>query len=238
MSEPVCQARYQPTRSSSACWRVELRRPAEVGVSAAGVELEVAGFVRVGSLVENPGGAVAPESRPSVRRSRRRGERLSRRGRSCRRSRSVRVVGEKLFGQPDVAMQRLEHMLPGANGVGPANADRLAGEKAANEIGDEAIDGPVAATDDIAGASGGDGYAMTVGLAEGVDGKVRLAEGGADDLGAGLAAGVGVVAAERIGLAVGPDPLLVLVTLVGGDGDDGGARWGFGVRRRGRARCR
>jgi hypothetical protein len=40
---------------------------------------------------------------------------------------------------------------------------------------------------------------VTVGLSEGVDGKVRLAEGGADDLGAGLAAGVGVVPAERIG---------------------------------------
>jgi hypothetical protein len=33
---------------------IELRGPAKVGVGAAGVELEVAGFVRAGSLVEDP----------------------------------------------------------------------------------------------------------------------------------------------------------------------------------------
>src|ERR1700722_1659318 len=41
---------------------IELRGPAEVGVGAAGVELEVASLVRAGSLVEDPGGAVAPET--------------------------------------------------------------------------------------------------------------------------------------------------------------------------------
>ncbi len=62
---------------------------------------------------------------------------------------------------------------------------------------------------------------MAAGLAEFGDGEVGLAVGGGDDLGAGLGGGIGVVTAERIGLAVAPDPLLVLVALVGGDGDDG-----------------
>ena len=42
-------------------FEVEAGGPVEVGVGAAGVELEVAGFVGAGVRVEDPGGSVAPE---------------------------------------------------------------------------------------------------------------------------------------------------------------------------------
>ena len=98
-------------------------------------------------------------------------------------------------------MERFEDVLPGADGEGAADADGLACEEAADEVGDEAVGGPVAAADDVAGARGGEGDAV---FGELVDGEEGLAVGGGDDLGAGLGAGVGVVAAEGVGLAVGP----------------------------------
>ena len=51
-------------------------------------------------------------------------------------------------------------------------------------------------------------------------GEERAAEGGGHELRAALGAGVGVVAAHRLVLAVAPLPLAVLVALVGGDVDD------------------
>jgi len=109
-------------------------------------------------------------------------------------------------------------MLPGPDGVGAADEDGLFGEEAADEVGDETVSRPVAATDDVAGAGGGEGDAVVGEFGEGEEG---LAVGGGDDLSAGLGAGVRVIAAEGISLAIAPDPFLVLIALVGGDGDDG-----------------
>ncbi len=53
------------------------------------------------------------------------------------------------------------------------------------------------------------------------DREEGLAVGGGDQLGAGFGGGVGVVAAQRVGLAVAPVPFPVFVALVGGDGNDG-----------------
>jgi hypothetical protein len=133
------------------------------------------------------------------------------------------IGDEELLSEADVAVEGLEDVLPGADGVRAANADGLAGEEAADEVGDEAVGGPVAATDDVASAGGGDGDAV---LGEFGDGEIRLAVGGGDDFGARLGARVGVVAAQRVGLAVAPHPFLVLVAFVGGDGDHGADGWG------------
>ena len=62
-----------------------------------------------------------------------------------------------MFGEGDVAVEGLEDVLPGADGVRAADADGLAGEEAADEVGDEAVERPVASADDVAGAGGGDG---------------------------------------------------------------------------------
>ena len=56
-------------------------------------------------------------------------------GEACRVWRS----GEEFFGEAHVAVQRFEDMLPGTNGMGTADAHGLAGEEAANEIGDETV---------------------------------------------------------------------------------------------------
>ncbi len=201
---------------------LEARVPGELGAGAAGVEFEVAGFVDGGVFVEDPGGVVAPV--------------LDHAGDDPADGLGVVVGGaevegggvaggaggEEVLGELDVAEDGFEDVLPGADGVGAADADGLAGEEAADEVGDEAVGGPVAAADDVAGACGGDG-AVVVGDA--VDGEVTLAEGGGDDLGAGLGAGVGVVAAERVGFAVAPEPLFVFVALVGGDAYHGSHAW-------------
>ena len=47
---------------------------------------------------------------------------------------------QELFGEQDVAVEGLEDVLPGADGVGAADADGLAGEEAADEVGDEAVE--------------------------------------------------------------------------------------------------
>lgn len=51
------------------------------------------------------------------------------------------VVGEELLGEEDVAGQRFEDVLPGADGEETAIADGLAGEEAPDQVGDEAIRG-------------------------------------------------------------------------------------------------
>ena len=51
--------------------------------------------------------------------------------------------------------------------------------------------------------------------------KKRISIGAGDQFRTGLTVAVGIVAAERIVLAIGPDPLLILIAFVGGDDDDG-----------------
>ena len=103
------------------------------------------------------------------------------------------VGREQVLGEAHVAVKGLEDVLPGADGVRAAGGDGGSGEKTADEVGNEAVERPVAAANDVAGAGGGYGYAMPGEVAGGEEG---LAEGGGDDLGAGLGGGVGVVAAE------------------------------------------
>ncbi len=47
-------------------FEVEVRGPVEVGVGAAGVELEVVGLVGAGGFVEDPGGVRRPRMRSCV----------------------------------------------------------------------------------------------------------------------------------------------------------------------------
>ena len=64
----------------------------------------------------------------------------------------------------------------------------------------------------------------------------RVPVGRADHLRSGLAAGIGIVAAEGLVLAVAPEPFLVLVAFVGGDDDHGTDGWAaaYGVQEVGR----
>src|SRR6185437_3904097 len=109
-------------------------------------------------------------------------------------------------------------MLPGPGCVGIADTKRLAGSECSNDVDDEAIGGPISPADHIAGAGSGDGdFVLRVFLGR----KKRVSIGAGDQFRTGLAVAVGIVPAEGIVLAIGPDPLLILITFIGGDDDDG-----------------
>ena len=54
----------------------------------------------------------------------------------------------------EVAAVRVEHVLPGRTASGLRTTTGVAGERAAHQVGDQAIGGPVAAADHVAGARG------------------------------------------------------------------------------------
>ena len=65
--------------------------------------------------------------------------------------RRARVV-EQALGQQQVAVQRLEHVLPRPQRLRVAKHDRLGPLDRANDVGDDAVDRPVAAADHVARA--------------------------------------------------------------------------------------
>ena len=207
--------------------RAVLRRscggPCQFGAGLAGIEFEVSGFVNGGGVVDGPGGVIAPA--------------LGHGGGDLIHGPCIvipwtevpgrcelRFSGEKAFGEREISGEGFEDVLPGPNGFWPADQDGFAGAESADEVGDEAIAGPVAASDDVARTSGGEQDAMPVGR---LMLKERRAVRGADDLRASFAAAIGIVSAERICFAISPVPLTVLVALVRGD-DDRSANGGRG----------
>ena len=117
------------------------------------------------------------------------------------------------LGQRQVTPQGLQHMLPGANGVGVANFHALVCGEGAQDIGHQPVCRPVAAAQHIAGPCRchGNTVARMVGGVE-----VGRAIAGGHQFGASLAVAVGVIAAHGFVLAVAPDPFAVFVALVGG----------------------
>ena len=120
----------------------------------------------------------------------------------------------ELLRQHQITGQRLQHMLPGAGGVGVADVDRTAFCDGAHDIRNEPVVCPIAAADDVARPAGSDRHAM---LFVFIRMEVGVAVCGRHQFCAALAAGVGIVTAHRFILAVAPCPFAVLVTLIGGD---------------------
>jgi hypothetical protein len=63
---------------------------------------------------------------------------------------------EKALGKHEIRAQRIEHVLPGANGAWIADARRNATDKGRDQIGQQAVSRPIAAAERVAGARGGD----------------------------------------------------------------------------------
>ena len=63
----------------------------------------------------------------------------------------------KFFRERQISAQRFQDVLPGSGCHGIANLQRRRGFECAHDVGDQAISGPVAAADDIAGARCGYG---------------------------------------------------------------------------------
>ncbi len=108
-------------------------------------------------------------------------------------------------------MQRFENMLPRTNGMRTANAYWLPREEAPHEIRKKPVGRPVASADHITRTGSRNTNPM---FGQPVDRKIRLPKSSDDDFGAGLRAGVGIVAAQRISLTIGPYPLFILITFV------------------------
>ncbi len=125
------------------CLETEARTPAEFGMRVAGIEFQVASLVNPGSIVADPRRSGPPETDkpvsdafdgPCVVVA---GTKVKSGGRpGCFRQGGVR--------KSDVALKRLEHMLPGSYCFRAANEDRISRFKTANEVRHQTIFGPVA----------------------------------------------------------------------------------------------
>ena len=66
----------------------------------------------------------------------------------------------ELRREPEITAQRFEHMLPRARGGFVPHGNRFAALQRAAAVGHDAVLGPVAAADDVAGAGAGDLHRM------------------------------------------------------------------------------
>ena len=129
--------------------------PAEAGASLGDVELEVVGLVGMLVGVGDPTGSPAPKFRGLFDDPAHRARILIIRPKIP----AFGVGGAVLikpFGQQEIAAQGFQYMLPGANGVGVADAGGLAAFEGGQQVGDQPVLGPVAAADDVTGPDSGD----------------------------------------------------------------------------------
>src|SRR6202043_2627496 len=134
--------------------------PAEVSASTRGVELELARLVWVGTFVVGDAQLIwpqlghAPHYPADLPRVVVGGAEVPSAG---------KVGGiPQCLSEHEIAGERVEHVLPRANGIGVADVDGLAGERGAHDVGDAPVGGPVAAADHVAGAGGGEACAVGV----------------------------------------------------------------------------
>ena len=114
-------------------------------------------------------------------------------------------VGEELFRQEQVAQQRLDDELPGANRIRVAQPEWGFGGHRPPRVGQQAIGGDVASADHVAGTRNGHRGGRAVG-------ERTQAAGG--NVGARLGGAVRVVSTERVGLGERPASAVVGVDLV------------------------
>ena len=112
------------------------------------------------AIPPSPRLAVAPPQARALCDTTRLGVRSSRRRRRQRQDRRRRRRGRATAcSEPEVARERLEHVLPGPHGVRVAHLDRCAGDERPDAVGHDAVRRPVAAADHVAGAGAGDAAA-------------------------------------------------------------------------------
>ena len=129
----------------------------------------------------------------------------------------ARRPAEKPVPEPKVTGQRVEHGLPRPHRLRVAHRHRLPAVQGAHAVRHQAIVGPVAAADDIAGAHRGHARRRR-------RCKEATPVGGGHQLRTAFARAVRVVSTQSVALAVGPAGLAVLVALVAGDHDHGAQR--------------
>ncbi len=120
------------------------------------VELEVLRFMRVSTGVDLVAGAVAPKGAKLFDQPLN-GFRIGVVGAKIPGFGKLGTFAVELFGQQQVAAQRLEDMLPGAQGCGIADQDFFPFQEGADTVRDQAIGAPITAADDIPRAGRSDG---------------------------------------------------------------------------------
>ncbi len=196
--------------------QVQPRMPRQLRPRAAGIELQIPRLMHAGVGIQHPARVAAPHPRHALRDPAHRlrvvfaWPKVKRRGKPRR---LLRIAAHQLLCQQDVSMQRLQHMLPRTNRLRPANVHGLARQESAHQVRNQPVLRPVPAADDVPRARRRQRTAML-----GLQGsrEVALPVRRRHNLRAGLRAGVRIVAAQRIDLAIPPQPLLVLIALVGG----------------------
>ena len=124
---------------------------------------------------------------------------------------------QHLTCQEEIATQRLQDMLPGANGLGTSDFNRSAGLQGPDAIGDDAILGPVTTTNHITCPTAGNGN--MVGFAVVLRVEETPAPGTDGNLGSPLGRAIGIIAAHGFVFTIAPDLFTVLVALIGGNHD-------------------
>ena len=206
-SAPSRWARYQSTVAFQPGGEVPARRPVQPRARQRGVELEPVRLVRVRAGVDLPAQRRRPTARRGARRSSAPAARRSSAGpkfQPC----ATRAVLPRALGEAQVAAQRVEHVLPRADRVGVADADRRRRPARARKTSGSRRSSPQSPPPMTLPARA----LATAGASPAP--KNERAVGGGHQLGAALGARVGVVAAHRLVLAVAPHPLAVLVALV------------------------
>src|SRR5262249_33495131 len=110
------------------------------------------------------------------------------------------------LGKNEVAAERVEHVLPGANRLGAAYPHPLAAAPPAHDVRPAPTASPTAAADHVDCTSGSQASAPRVGEEGASEGRRRK-------LGTALRARIGIVPAQRLVLAIAPLQLPVLVAL-------------------------
>src|SRR6202789_4199667 len=194
----------------------EARLPSEIRASFACIQSEKMVFMHTGRGVAHPGCAFAPHLR-GRRDDALNGPRVVVGGTKVECRGELRSLCKQLFGERDVSLQRIEHMLPGTNRRRSPDDYRTFFLEAADQVGNETVFRPVAASDHISSARRGQGDMV---LLQAIHGEKRTSVSRAYDFRASFARSIGIIAAERVGLSIRPHPLLIPVTLVGGNRDN------------------
>src|SRR5664280_2258256 len=69
-----------------------------------------------------------------------------------------RARPDQVARQRQIPVQRLEDVLPGSDGTGVADSNRLLSGQRAHDVSDDSVGCPVATAKDISGASRGEGH--------------------------------------------------------------------------------
>src|ERR1035438_4763307 len=190
--------------------------PSEFDAGLAGIKPENMILVHAGNRIADPRPSVAPHLHEFGRYALDWPNVLIARSEVVGRS-ELRMLREECLSQHQVTVQRLEHVLPGTDGIGTPDYNRLPGEESADQIRNEPVLGPVTAANDIAGARRSQAHMVFM---QSVDWKELATVCRDDNFGAGFAGSIRVVPTKRIRLTIRPDPFLILVTLVSRDAHD------------------